>query len=392
MTFAVNLFSYFCFIIPLTALAVHGRSQVQMLCGDFTGLRDEHKCTFSDLTTQLLSVVVVIASVVQMVKHIFSLLRKRMAYLRNVLNYGEWICYIAALIFVLPTCDCKLGRKLEVGAVALFFGWLNLILYFRRLSSYGQYVIMLTTMFVTLVKVLLLWMLFVMAFGTTFYMVMDEDVFSAKLGYSLMTMFVMTLGELNYHDDFLPWEELPFSTLTNILFIVLVLGMPIIMMNMLVGLAVGDIDKIQQNALMDRYVLQVQLLLDIERSMPAFILKLVQVNSYSEHPNFTKPLKTKVADLFVSFGKPESDSVEEEEDLSPGMQQIIGKLEQQEKRVEKMYNMLKEQTEVIKELNQMYQVNKEEKKEEKKEESRLLGLQSVLDFKPLDFNPFTGKF
>lgn len=39
-----------------------------------------------------------------------------------------------------------------------------------------------------------------------------------------------------------------------------------------------------------------------------------------------------VADLFVSFGKPESDSVEEEEDLSPGMQQIIGKLEQQEKR------------------------------------------------------------
>lgn len=57
---------------------------------------------------------------------------QRMAYLRNVLNYGEWICYIAALIFVLPTCDCKLGQKLEVGAVALFFGWLNLILYFRR--------------------------------------------------------------------------------------------------------------------------------------------------------------------------------------------------------------------------------------------------------------------
>ena len=63
--------------------------------------------------------------------------------------------------------------------------------------------------------------------------------FSAKLGYSLMSMFVMTLGELNYHDDFLPWEELPFSTLTNILFIVLVLGMPIIMMNMLVSFALN---------------------------------------------------------------------------------------------------------------------------------------------------------
>ena len=50
----------------------------------------------------------------------------------------------------------------------------------------------------------------------------------------MMTMFVMTLGEMNYHDNFLPWDKLAFATLTNILFIVLVLGMPIIMMNMLV--------------------------------------------------------------------------------------------------------------------------------------------------------------
>ena len=47
-----------------------------------------------------------------------------------------------------------------------------------------------------------------------------------------MTMFVMTLGELNYHDNF---KNLSFSTLSNVLFIVLVLGMPIIMMNMLVS-------------------------------------------------------------------------------------------------------------------------------------------------------------
>ena len=57
----------------------------------------------------------------------------------------------------------------------------------------------------------------------------------------MMTMFVMTLGELNYHDNFTPWENLTFSTLTNILFIVLVLGMPIIMMNMLVRPRIDNI-------------------------------------------------------------------------------------------------------------------------------------------------------
>ena len=50
-----------------------------------------------------------------------------------------------------------------------------------------------------------------------------------------MTMYVMTLGELNYDDNFTPWEELNFATLANTLFVVLVLGMPIIMMNMLVS-------------------------------------------------------------------------------------------------------------------------------------------------------------
>ena len=43
----------------------------------------------------------------------------------------------------------------------------------------------------------------------------------------------MTLGELNYADNFMPWEY-PFSTLVNVLFVIFVLAMPIILMNMLV--------------------------------------------------------------------------------------------------------------------------------------------------------------
>ena len=49
-----------------------------------------------------------------------------------------------------------------------------------------------------------------------------------------MTVFVMTLGELNYAEVFMPWDKLEYATLTNILFFMFVLGMPIIIMNMLV--------------------------------------------------------------------------------------------------------------------------------------------------------------
>lgn len=351
-TFGLNLVSYFLFLIPLTALTVYDRTNKDIHCkkDNSTESGYDETCTTSDVVTQVLSTLTFIACVVLIGKHIFSLVRKRVAYLKNFLNYVEWLCYVASIVYIFPTCDCKRGYKQEVGAVSVFFGWMNLILYFRRLSSYGQYVIMLTTMFVTLVKVLLLWMLFIMAFGTTFFLIVDKEHFST-FGYALMSMYVMTLGELNYHDEFLPWDELAFPTLTNVLFVILVLGMPIIMMNMLVGLAVGDIDKIQQNALMDRYVLQVQLLLDIENSMPMFILKHVQVPSYSEYPNHPKTLKQKLVDALISFGKPESTEVEEEKELSPGMVQIIGKLNEQEQRADKLYDLLKEQTEMLKELN-----------------------------------------
>lgn len=53
---------------------------------------------------------------------------------------------------------------------------------------------------------------------------------------SMMTVFVMTLGELSYEDRFMPWDSLEYPTLANILFFMFVLGMPIILMNMLVSM------------------------------------------------------------------------------------------------------------------------------------------------------------
>ena len=72
-----------------------------------------------------------------------------------------------------------------------------------------------------------------------------------------MTMYVMTLGELNYHDDFLPWDGLAFPTLTNILFIILVLGMPIIMMNMLVR-SIDNIGEYLSTSLFTFYLIRIR--------------------------------------------------------------------------------------------------------------------------------------
>jgi len=373
-TFMANLFAYFLFITPLTTLAVYERVNEDELCGFNSSNpeedKDNYKCTFSSVVVQVLNYFVLIMAAGHLLKELLSLFSKRLTYIVDVSNYLEWVCFITAILYVIPPCDCKAGYKREVGAVTLFFGWMNLILYFRRLSSYGQYVIMLTTMFVTLFKVLLLWMLFIMAFGTTFLMLMDDAPFD-QFGTSMMTMFVMTLGELNYHDNFTPWENLSFSTLTNILFVVLVLGMPIIMMNMLVGLAVGDIDKIQQNALMDRYVLQVRLLVEIENSLPKFILKRVQVYSHTEFPNHPKTLKQTLVDGVIGFDKPEVTAEGDTDEISPEIVNVMERLQQQDTKIQKMYDILKEQSEILKEIRLGTQ-EKIKKSEAAKQEQNVL--------------------
>lgn len=391
-TFMVNLFTYFLFIAPLTWLAVKTRAEENELCGFNSTASDEDKedypCTFSSVPVQILSYWVLILAIAHLLKELLSIVAKRLEYLTDGSNYLEWVCYVTAVIYCIPPCDCRAGLKRQVGAITLFFGWMNLILYFRRLSSYGQYVIMLSTMFVTLVKVLLLWMLFIMAFGTTFLMLIDKEPFN-EFGTSMMTMFVMTMGELNYHEYFTPWEDLAFSTLTNILFIVLVLGMPIIMMNMLVGLAVGDIDKIQQNALMDRYVKQVQLLVEIENSLPKFILEKIQVYDFTEFPNAPKTLKETIVDTMIRFDKPAVEDNGEEEEISPEMMNALTRIDQQETKIQKMFDLLREQSEMLKEIRQTTQENIEISREEAKQEEpatkSLFGVKDRLSFSPPSF-------
>ena len=49
-----------------------------------------------------------------------------------------------------------------------------------------------------------------------------------------MKIFVMTLGQVEFVEDFFP-KNLHYPIATHVLFIVLCLGMPIVLMNMLVS-------------------------------------------------------------------------------------------------------------------------------------------------------------
>lgn len=64
--------------------------------------------------------------------------------------------------------------------------------------------------------------------------------------------------------------------------------MPILLMNLLIGLAVGDIESVRRNAQLKRLAMQVVLHTELERKLPRRWLEKVDKTELIEYPNETK--------------------------------------------------------------------------------------------------------
>ncbi|CAH3132963.1 unnamed protein product, partial [Pocillopora meandrina] len=75
-------------------------------------------------------------------------------------------------------------------------------------------------------------------------------------------------------------------------------------------------------------ILQVELLLELEESLPQWISKRVQIGKYEEFPNRKSKLQTRLYEKIIGFGKAESKG--EDDGVPPAMAQIIGRMMEQD--------------------------------------------------------------
>ncbi len=74
----------------------------------------------------------------------------------------------------------------------------------------------------------------------------------------ILKSVTMMLGELGYDRAYIETsDEQHFSIINLIMFLLFAIMMPILLMNLLVGLAIGDLMQIQQNARLKRLTMQV---------------------------------------------------------------------------------------------------------------------------------------
>merc|ERR1712131_189542 len=138
----------------------------------------------------------------------------------------------------------------HLGCWALFLAWIKLAFIMGNLRSTGIYFSMFVNVFTNVVKVTVFYLPISIGFGFGFFMLLPHNnEFSASLT-SSTTVVVMMLGELQFADNF-TWEDTMADAAVisaQVLFIAFVITVPIVMINIVVGVAINEVRTLQAKA------------------------------------------------------------------------------------------------------------------------------------------------
>lgn len=249
-------------------------------------------------------------TIIQIVKELVQLFFLRWRYFKDIANYLEIILYTATIVFIIPFIIQNLDPsfninplelistsltesqqkylqsleniKWNVGSIVILISWLNLLLHLYAFPFFGIYVVMFIEVFKTVISVLFVFGMFIVAFGLAFFVLLDtQDAFRYP-GRSIIKTAVMSIGELEYSDIFSPTIDepykVPYTVLTFFVLVLFLFMMPTLLMNLLVGLSIGDIEAVRKNAYHTILKAQIKYLRLFEKSDRKLLNSMISYN------------------------------------------------------------------------------------------------------------------
>jgi transient receptor potential cation channel subfamily A protein 1 len=286
LVFKLNTLAYVIFLIFLTsavALVTETGMPNTNATRNQTHIQEKTLSSFGRVS----QVIVVIFGILQLIKEIVQMFQLRLNYFADFTNYMEWTLYITSILFVAPVGTVEQDSyRMEVGAVAIFLAWINLLLYIQRIDVIGIYIVMFLEVLKTLIVVTSVFFVFIVAFGLTFYVLLypTGELYFVTIPRSFLKMAEYLLGELEF-EFYIDRADMPYPGLTWVIVLIMVIFLPIIFMNLLIGLAVGDIEGVRKNAQLKRLAMQVELHMEAERKLPKSLQKRLCKETLKEYPN-----------------------------------------------------------------------------------------------------------
>jgi transient receptor potential cation channel subfamily A protein 1 len=239
-----------------------------------------------DPTSKIAYYFTLISTILCLLYEVFQLIGMRLKYLMGLSNYVDIYIYTTTLVLLWsPNIDIQLEQcsspqcwRWPVSAVLLPVAWLNFLRYLKFFSYFGICLIMFVQVFRTVVKLSLMFGVFILAFAFSFNITLKDQQPFKGFGWSYLKTVAMSTGEFDY-DDIFRENQVKLHTITVITFVGLVIVMTIVLMNMLIGIAVDNIRKVQKDAEVERVSAQIKLVLEMRtryQLFPKGILNFLQ--------------------------------------------------------------------------------------------------------------------
>ncbi|KAM9198587.1 transient receptor potential cation channel subfamily A member 1 [Dugong dugon] len=291
----MNLGSYCLGLIPMTFLVISIKPGMGFNSAGIINETSNHSemlDTKNSYSIKVCMILVFLSSIFGYCKEVAQIFQQKRSYLWDHSNAVEWVIYTTSIIFVLPLfVGIPAHVQWQCGAIAIFLYWMNFLLYLQRFETCGIFIVMLEVIMKTLLRSTVVFIFLLLAFGLSFYVLLNvQDAFSNPL-LSIIQIFSMMLGDVNYRDSFLePFlrNELSYPILSFIQLITFTMFVPIVLMNLLIGLAVGDIAEVQKHASLKRIAMQVKLHTSLEKKLPLYFLRKVDQQNIIVYPNRPK--------------------------------------------------------------------------------------------------------
>ncbi|XP_014475045.1 PREDICTED: uncharacterized protein LOC106744639 [Dinoponera quadriceps] len=203
-----------------------------------------------------------------------SVHKSAIQYFSNIDNVLDGVVIVS--IFV--TSFIYTGRTYDwqnyVGAFAILCAWTNLMLMVGQLPAFGTYVAMFTHIQFEFAKLLLAYSGLLIGFTVSFCVIFSGEPAFGNPFTGLIKVLAMMAGELDFEglinqsDDepttgsFVIYH--PLSVCSQILFTLFIVFVTVILMNLLVGIAVHDIQGLRNHAGLTKLVRQTKLILFTE--------------------------------------------------------------------------------------------------------------------------------
>lgn len=209
-------------------------------------------------------------------------------YVTQIENIIEWFVIVSVFL-----TSYIYNKRIDywqnhVAAFAVLLGWTNLMLMVGQLPDFGVYVAMYTKVQVEFGKLFMAYSGILIGFSISFCVIIPDSPIFANPIMAFISVLVMMTGEQDLiiltNDPNRPDPPLLNEISGQVIYILFIVFVTVILMNLLEGIAVNDIEELKKTAELSRLVRQTELIHYIEsalfkRYLPSWLSKIINDNA-----------------------------------------------------------------------------------------------------------------